>query len=1588
MSRRHPDSLIFDTIRLEGTLFVPALLEKAARGDHSEQAASDYQLPKGLSLADEQGRAFRIAGALWKNFDPVRARKDVDALKVTIGFAAELLRDALGYADLAAIQVPIEIQSRHFPITAMARGRVPVIVAPHDLDLDTPDERFAVIGSGTRRKSAYQLAQQFLNASEDCTWALVTNGRQLRLVRDSDTLTRPAYLEFDLELILANDRYADFAALWRLLHASRAGMPDTGGEACVWERWKREGEAQGERVRAGLRIGVQDALLALGTGFLEAKGNDELRRRIESGELTKDAYFQQLLRLVYRFLFLFTVEERGLLHAPDDSAEAREARDIYAKGYALRRLRDRSLRRAGFDRFTDLWAGIKIVFRGLSTGEPRLALPALGGLFAITQCPDLDAAALENRALLTAMRHLRWSAGTGTLAAVDYRNMGPEELGSVYECLLELIPTIERPAWQFGFLGITDEGSSDGNARKTSGSYYTPDALVQELLASALDPVIAARIAARPQDPAAALLELTVIDPACGSAHFLLGAARRIAEKLAELRAVEGAVRPEDYRHALREVIAHCVYGVDRNPMAIELARTALWLEGYDPGQPLSFLDHHLVCGDALLGLMDFKQLEAGIPNDAFKPLSGDHAETCRKLATENRAALKDLASRLRDKSARLFDTQEVEDVFAALSALEAMPDATAAEVDAKKAAYDAFRERVGETTLAQAADLTVAAFLTPKEGPSDAETCPTTLTLLQTLFPQKGETAPADTLARAHSLCREAPVLHWPLTFPQVFGRGGFDCVLGNPPWERIKLQEEEFFASREPLISSAKNKAERGQRIRWLSEGSLTYHIHHIDVPPEGNKVERQLYREFISARRLAEAMSVFAHVNGKDGGRYPLTGVGDVNTYALFAESFKQITHAAGRAGFIVPTGIATDDTTKAFFSSIVEAERLVCLISFENEAFIFPSVHHAFKFCLFVIGKLEGQQSAEFQFFVRHFPQLADKRRRFTLSAEDFRLINPNTRTCPVFRSQADAELTKKIYRRVPVLIEEARDGEPEKNPWGITFSTMFHMSNDSHLFLDAPESDALPLYEAKMMHQFDHCWASYSTNSDGELESLDVPLERKADPNFEVRPRYWVKEREVLGRIARVPRPVARAWLANDDEALLIAFALWIDAANTNDVLAELSAQSVRQRVIAAGGRRFEDLPPRESDWRTAKALVECQGWPALTEEDLDALQSSLSLTEAAQQILDARSPRWLMGWRDITNATNERTVISSVLPRAGVGNNLPLMLFGETNSPQVFAALLGNLCSMALDFVARHKVGGTHLNFFIYKQLPILSPKTFDDTDLAYIVPRVLELTYTSHSLWAWAAELGHDGPPFPFDPDRRAVIRAELDAYFAKLYGLTHDEVRYILDPADTHGDDYPTETFRGLKANELRLYKEYRTRRLVLEAWDQLFPEEKPVRPPRVPFQKKDARLYASFLVYACITRAQGRVPLRRMARAFSLLKSPKRLLSCLDATRAGEAETWMATFKEPIGEIRLEGILEELRGRDQIRILKDDLDVLRVVFQQGATIPTIPTEILEDAEISDRAAQIELSQEAPPPETEQEVEILEHFANAPMT
>ena len=568
------------------------------------------------------------------------------------------------------------------------------------------------------------------------------------------------------------------------------------------------------------------------------------------------------------------------------------------------------------------------------------------------------------------------------------------------------------------------------------------------------------------------------------------------------------------------------------------------------------------------------------------------------------------------------------------------------------------------------------------------------------------GQPVAAHKRKAALQLAERTPLLHWPLGFAQVFARGGFTVVLGNPPWDRLKLQEEEYFAARAPAVAQARNKAERGRAINDLAT--------HAPGTPE-----RRVYDDFVAAKQRAEAGSLFCH-----GPRYPLTGIGDVNTYALFAETALQVLHPQGRAGLVLPSGIATDDLTKEFFQAIVDRNRLARLLGFDNARRVFPAVHPDTPFCLLTLGTPDG--AIRFAHYILSMNQLADPRRNFTLSADDIARLNPNTRTCPVFRSQQDAEITKSLYQRVPVLRRAGDNG----NFWRLKLNRIFDMGKpgDQRLAeLARDELDrAVPMYEAKYFAAYDHRLATFAGDDDRQVTDQE-----KADPSFSI------SAREVMSRT------------------------------------------DVEARLTRNGSAR-----------------------------------------------------QWLVAFRDITNATNERTAIAAVLPR--LATNYTVRLAISQLGPGLNAVLVAGINSLVFDFVARQKLGGTHLSDYITEQLPIPSPDTFAPTTLLAVVPRVLELTYSAHDLQpfyadvvaenpAWDPRTGADrGQPWRWNPERRALLRAELDAIYARLYGLTRDELRYILDPADVMGADYPSETFRVLKDKEMRQFGEYRTRRLVLEAWD----------------------------------------------------------------------------------------------------------------------------------------------------------------------
>jgi len=641
--------------------------------------------------------------------------------------------------------------------------------------------------------------------------------------------------------------------------------------------------------------------------------------------------------------------------------------------------------------------------------------------------------------------------------------------------------------------------------------------------------------------------------------------------------------------------------------------------------------------------------------------------------------------------------------------------------------------------------------------------------------------------------------------------------------------LQQEEFFAGRDATVANAPNAAARKRLIAEL---------------PQTNPA---LWQDYQRALHSAESASRFL----RGSGQYPLTGRGDINTYSVFAERVRSLLSPQGRAGIILPTGIATDATNQFFFADLVQKGQLVSLFDFENREKLFPAVDSRMKFCLLTLsGELESTRAQvsrshvltlsecspalTFSFFATRPEHLRDPRRVFHLTAADIARINPNTRTLPVFRTRQDADLTRAIYQRVPVLVNDTplpMGEEPgvRANPWGVRFLAMFHMSNDSHLFRTRAELEAqgcrlignvfvkstgvgeqenshalslsrspnaiplssshalyLPLYEAKMLWHYDHRYGTYEGVSDRSSTQLPTPDERQhADPHFVAQPWYWVPAEEVQARLG---------------------------------------------------------------NWKRG----------------------------------------WLLGFRDVTNATNERTAIFSLLPRVGAGHKAPL-IFSESRSSVLVTAWLANFSSLVLDFVTRQKIGGTSLGFFILRQLPVLPPSAYTAEDLRFIVPRVLELVYTAWDLQPFAQDVWNEAddalraailrqerenrktgehenahaltpspphalpfPPFTWNEARRAVLRAELDAYYARLYGLTRKQLRYILDPADltereladildpweevsdpldpqgyaarAAASTFPGETFRVLKEKEQRIYGEYRTRRLVLAAWERL--------------------------------------------------------------------------------------------------------------------------------------------------------------------
>ena len=1307
------------------------------------------------------------------NKDPYGTRRARDLM--------ERLLQSLGYKlDRQVANIEVAGTGYDISYTCPDLGNMPFVIIGENITTDgsinTLDKcslDYRAKGN-MRKKSAHATMLEYLNATEN-VYGIISNGQILRIIRNSGQLVKLTYIEFDLRRMLEEDKYTEFCLMFRLLHASR--FRTSGDEPCVMERWFNMSIESGNRIRNGLSRAVQTTMETIGNAVLTSKGegNDALRHAFADGTMDAAKLNKELIHFIYRLLFLFIIEERGLVYQIPDSVDAPDYKqqcqwqDIYKKYYAASRLRRLSeLSYLKQRQYSDLWQGLMDTFHLFEpdTFGEKLGIKPLGGvLFGTETLHWLKQCQVSNRDLLAAFAALNeFTDERQQRVKINYSSLDVEEFGSVYEGILEMRPFVQPGVaasdWQFGFVGGLD--------RQSTSSYYTRPDLVQNLIKTTLEPVIKEKMAncATTEEKVKALLNMKVCDAASGSGHIVLAMARTIAWYVCTLRTGEDNPASLDYRQALREVISRCVYAVDYNPDAVELCKVVLWIEGYCAGKPLSFLDHHIRCGNSVLGVSDLQMLINGVPD---KALTAEDKDTLKALKKMNQEAVKAVNGNTGNEPTFGFENPfGIEEMSIAqigladkIRFINHLPEETLEQEIVKQLRWQELMASARVYCLRRACDIYAYAFYhtvkadelykdkggTDKELDLEAEV-PYTKTVMRALQEieamehlEKGEPLPtyyrqlsADFKTEVRRIAEEQRFFHWCVEFPEVFAANkGFDVMCGNPPWDKIKVEDKKWFEShgRADIV----NAGTASQRKKAIADLPVSDPI---------------LYKEYTKALADAEALSRFVRLAG----RFDLTATGDIDLYPMFAELCLSFSKEA--CGLVLPTGIAVNDSNKAFFSKLIDENRLVSLYDFENREKLFDidSTNH---FCLLTIGKEQDTpRTVKGGFFLTRLDHLLDSRRIYTLQTSDFARLNPNTKTCPVFRTSRDAKLTAKIYRNSTILYNEIT-GE---NPWNVKFSRMLDMSNDSYLFRTYAQLTAqgatlngntfttvdgetyVPLYEGKMIWHYNHHFGSWPTEGE-RPNSINMPSEDElANPDSCIMPWYWVPLAAVKERFVKYDKDGNVVW-----------------------------------------------------EWQK----------------------------------------KWSLCFRAISKPTNERTFVCSPIPNAtGVGNSATL-LYAERGTMPV-ASLCAMLSSIVFDYTIRQKVGGKNISTFFVKQFPVLTPDQIPSVMQWQIVKRVSELCYFNHDMDGWAEELWEEmseeqraelpqlgaQQPWVYNPERRAILQAELDAIFAHLYGLDTEDLRYILDPEDICGKGCINETFRVLKDNELRQYGEYRTKRLILEAWN----------------------------------------------------------------------------------------------------------------------------------------------------------------------
>lgn len=991
----------YSAINIQGNIISLEILDKIRNDEnYPHQKPKDFGFEKGTSIRDKIGNAWSEAKILWELYSRKMEKLpegDYGTTETRKLWMTPFLFE-LGY-DIEIARAE-EINGKSFPVSHRdaKRDGFPVLIMGYQDKLDRKPE------GGRLRMSPHGLMQEYLNHTEHL-YGLVINGTHIRLLRDSNRLSKLAYLEFDIGKMLEEDLFYEFAIMYRVIHASRMPKNQDEIEKAVFEFYHQESIDSGARIREKLRSAVKESMELLAKGFLFHPENEAFVEKVRNGEIKAEQFYKILLRTIYRIIFLATIEERNLVYEKSgkndpDYEKKNRLRNIYLNYYSFERLRNLALSPVYIDPGRqDLWQSLLATFRlfePLGEGE-KLGIKPLGGELFGNNSLNLDGVdfyelrlhnsfMLETLGRLTTFRDERKQ-----LTRVNYRDLDVEELGSVYEALLELQPYFNTET------AIPTFSFTEGSLRKLTGSYYTRHDLVAQLIKTALIPVMEERVKAAKtrEEKTEAILNISVCDPAAGSGHFLLAASRVMGYELARIRTNEENPGEEPVLEATRDVIESCIYGVDKNPAAVELCRLSLWLVAHNSGKPLTFLEHKIKCGDSLVGVDDLKRLTKGIPDGAFKPVTGDDKKTAGEFKKLNGDFLKKKQLSLFAQADKLSGHQQLfADKYRQLVKLHVN---TQEDYELKRHEYSRILHNPQLQKDKTACNLFTYAFFQPYiEGQLQHETITSEL-LAQ--FLNSGGSINAKMEAKSNAKELEYRFFHWPLEFPDIFINGGFDVVIGNPPWEVMELSEKEFFSASAPYISNADTAEERKLLIENLS------------------KTSPHLYDKYLSEKKYMECQRKF--YQGSE--RFPYSSKGRINQYPLFVENNLYVISEHGRCGNIVPSDIAMGVYNADLFADILSKNQLASFFDFENVKKLFPEVHRQYRFCLItLIGSKLINEEIKFIYQGNDVSDLLKKEKKINLRKDELSLFSPNSLSPPILLTKEDLNLSKRIYNQFGVL----------------------------------------------------------------------------------------------------------------------------------------------------------------------------------------------------------------------------------------------------------------------------------------------------------------------------------------------------------------------------------------------------------------------------------------------------------------------------------------------------------------------------------------------------------------------------------------